>query len=56
MAAKTAQDLHSAMVALRQGKMTPDEFRAVTRESREENGPELHDRLKFEATAAFSAR
>jgi predicted RNA-binding protein associated with RNAse of E/G family len=43
------------MVALRTGKITPDEFRAITRRLRQQNGQQQHDRDKARATAAFCA-
>lgn len=50
----TAKDMHAAMVQLRQGKITPDEFRAMMRQSREQHGEQGHDALKAKATAYFS--
>lgn len=51
----TAKDIHAAMVQLRTGQITPDEFRAIMRQSREQNGEQTHDALKAKATASFSA-
>jgi hypothetical protein len=45
----TAKDVHKAMVDLRQGKITPDEFRAIMRASREQDGS--HDARKARADA-----
>jgi len=47
----TAKDIHTAMTDLRTGKITPDEFRAIMRASREQNGAK-HDMLKAVAVAA----
>jgi len=47
----TAKDIHTAMTDLRKGKITPDEFRAIMRASREQNGGQ-HDQLKAIAVAA----
>jgi hypothetical protein len=51
----TAKDYKQAMDDLRKGKITPDEFRAISRQSREQNGQEAHDRIKFQA-AAWASR
>lgn len=48
------KDIHKAMVDLRTGKITPDEFRKIMRASREQNGETGHDRAKGIATAAFN--
>jgi hypothetical protein len=48
----TAQDINAAMTQLRKGQITPDEFRAIMRQSREEHGEAGHDRLKAIAVAA----
>jgi hypothetical protein len=48
----TAKDMHTAMTQLRKGKITPDEFRAIMRASREQHGQADHDRLKAVAVAA----
>ena len=54
--APTARDLHAAMVALRRGQVAPDEFRMLMRRSREQHGPEAHERIKAEAAAHLTAR
>jgi len=48
----TAQDLHTAMTDLRKGKITPDQFRAVMRESKAQHGEAKHNLLKIQAIAA----
>ena len=48
----TAKDMHTAATLLRQGKITPDEFRAIMRKSREEHGEQGHDKLKAIMVAA----
>ena len=54
MAMTTAKDIHTAMTDLRKGKITPDEFRAIMRASREQNGAQ-HDRLKAVAVAVAAS-
>jgi len=49
---ETAKDIHAAMTRLRAGKISPDEFRAIMRASRERHGQAEHDRLKAIAVAA----
>ncbi len=49
----SAKDMHAAMVALRQGRITPDEFRAIMRASRSTD-PDGHDSRTFAATVAFN--
>lgn len=46
-----AQDIHKAMVDLRTGKISPDQFRKIMRASREQDGN--HDQRKAIATHAF---
>jgi len=48
----TAQTYKQAMDNLRKGKITPDEFRAIARASREQNGAAEHDRIKALAVAS----
>jgi hypothetical protein len=48
----TAKTIHSAMTDLRNGKISPDQFRAVMRQSREQHGDEKHTTLKVQAIAA----
>jgi hypothetical protein len=50
---KNAQSIHAAMVDLKQGKITPDEFRAIMRASRQRNGEAEHDRAKGVALSNF---
>jgi hypothetical protein len=50
----TPKDLHRAMADLRAGRITPDEFRAVMRASRENNGTQGHDAAMFKAAAALN--
>lgn len=52
VAMTNAQDIHKAMVDLRTGKITPDEFRKIMRASREQDGN--HDQRKAIATGAFN--
>jgi disulfide oxidoreductase YuzD len=49
----TARDLYDAMRALNKRKITPDEFRAIMRQSREAHGEDEHQRLKNIALANF---
>jgi hypothetical protein len=49
----TAETIFDAMRALRRGEITPDEFRAIMRRSREEHGEEAHERLKVVALSNF---
>jgi hypothetical protein len=48
----TAKDIHTAMTDLRAGRITPDEFRAIMRASKAQNGEAGHERLKVLAIAA----
>jgi hypothetical protein len=41
----TAKDYKQAMDDLRKGKITPDQFRAISRASREQNGQAAHDQI-----------
>lgn len=50
----TAKDIHTAMVNLRTGKITPAKFREIMRTSREQHGEAGHDALKFKATVSFN--
>jgi len=47
-----AKNIHTAMTDLRNGKITPDEFRAIMRDSKKQNGQNGHDMAKFAAIAA----
>jgi hypothetical protein len=49
----TAETIFNAMQDLRRGKITPDAFRAIMRESREVNGETEHERLKVIALSNF---
>ena len=52
MTAPAAKNIHTAMTDLRNGKITPDEFRAIMRDSKKQNGQNGHDMAKFAAIAA----
>ena len=52
MCMSAAKNIHTAMTDLRNGKITPDEFRAIMRESKKQNGQNGHDMAKFAAIAA----
>jgi hypothetical protein len=46
-----AQLMHTAMLDLQRGRITPDDFRATMRRLRAGSTPEQHDRSKAAATA-----
>lgn len=47
----TSRDMADAMIDLRTGKITPDDFRAMMRASREARTEDEHERAKFGAFA-----
>jgi hypothetical protein len=47
--------MHRAMVDLRTGKISPDEFRSVMAASRESRSEKEHHAAKSQAAAAMSA-
>lgn len=52
MSNSTSKTIHSAMNDLRKGKITPDQFRAIMRASKAQNGSVAHEQAKFVAIAA----
>ncbi len=51
----SAREIAAAMVALTQGKITPDDLRAAMRASREQHGEAMHDQIKARAVCAHIA-
>jgi len=45
-------NLQQAMADLRAGRITPDEYRAIMRASKAQNGQSAHERLRNLANAA----
>jgi len=49
-----AAHIHTAATDLRNGKITPDEFRAIMRASKTQNGAKNHEMAKIAAIAAMN--
>lgn len=52
----TPKDLHSAMVALKRGEISPEQFRSIMRASRASKSIAQHDADKFRAATALNVR
>jgi hypothetical protein len=51
---ESARAIGETMIAMRKGKATVDDFRAVNRASRERHGDDLHEIVKAHALAGAS--